>query len=249
MTGKFYIISIGPGNPELITIQALKTLQACDTIFVQTRSKELTWEGSVAHKILTNIQQTYSEWFNSPTNTLDFIKEWDKKLYPLYSPMNYCSESWTEQVKLIIDTVKSGKKAGFVTLGDAGIYSSAYYLLEIIKEKNPKILENVEIIAGISSISYASSLVKKPLCLGDAKLEVIPVHEENLNTTTVYMRPHKGDNLKNKINGNFYHFQNLGLENQAFGEGIPDTIDKYLTILIDFAEIKPSTCPTKSENK
>ncbi|MCK7484382.1 MAG: SAM-dependent methyltransferase [Bacillus subtilis] len=45
MSRKFYIISIGPGDPELITIKALRALALCDVIFVPARTKTSGWEG------------------------------------------------------------------------------------------------------------------------------------------------------------------------------------------------------------
>lgn len=235
MSGNFYIISLGPGNPELITIQALKALHECQIVFVSNRSKDNNWEGSVSYKIIQNIYNTYEKWFENSSDFLGFIRTWQKKLVPIYTPMSYSTEAWNDQIAKINEACQNHSKVGYVTIGDAGIHSSVYYILDIIKQKHKDIFDNTTIIPGISSFSYASSIVKKPLCVGNTKLEVLPLHSEKLETTTVYMRLHKGQDLTDLKGDNLYYFKNLGLENEQYGEGSPGIIDNYLTLVVDFA--------------
>lgn len=227
MTTKFYIISLGPGNPDLLTLQALKTLEKCDVIFVPVRSKTIRWDGSVAYKILSSVKELSEQARN--------------KFSPIYTPMSYSPDAWQEQVDQIVSVCVSGKTAGFVTLGDAAIYSSAYYLLNIIKDKHIDLYKESEVIPGVSSLSYASARVTKPLCLGNTGLEIVPMHQEETKSTKVYMRLHKGDDT-NKLDGNdLYYFENLGLDNENFGVGTPGVIENYLTVVIDFAGLSAPT--------
>lgn len=235
MTSKFYIISLGPGNPELITIQGLRALDECEEIFVPVRSKTLEWEGSVAYRILTSIKNTHKDWFKDTPNGLEFIDKWENKLTPIYTPMSYSKDSWKSQVEQIVKACKTKSKVGFVTLGDAAVFSSAYYLLNLIKDNHSSIYDNIEVVPGITSISYGSAKVKKPLCLGNSSLEIVPMHKEEVNPTKVYMRLHKGDDLSNLKANDLYYFENMGLENEMYGAGSPGIIENYLTFLIDFA--------------
>jgi precorrin-2/cobalt-factor-2 C20-methyltransferase len=232
---RFLIISLGPGKPELITLQALQALKECEKIFVQTRSKELTWKGSVSYRILESIIINYPEWFeilSSKKEYPEFIKD---KLVPIYTPMSYDRKAWDQQIAQILEAYEKCTAVGYVTLGDAGVHSSAYYLLEFIKDRAPEVYHNTEVIPGITSYSYAAAKVKKPLCLGNTLLEVIPKQLEKANTTKVYMRLHKGNNIE-ELNGHqLCTFKNLGLENEEVYQGKPDVIDNYLTLIIDFA--------------
>lgn len=236
MAAKFYVISLGPGDPEMITIKALRAFMDCDAIFVPTRSLAGEWKGSIAYNIIKKIAETHKDWFSKPCDSLAFINNWDTKLKPIYTPMSYSSESWKDQVGLIAEACNSLSKVGFVTLGDAALYSSAYYLLEIIKKNYSDIYENVEVIPGITSISYASSLVKRPLCLGNSSLEIVPMHSDESGKTKVYMRLHKGDDVSHIDNENVYFFENIGLDNGKYGKGTPGIIKNYLTVLVDFAD-------------
>ena len=209
MTAEFYIVSLGPGNPELITIQALKTLESSDVIFVPVRSSKLEWKGSVAYQILKNIHNTNDDWFKTQLDSFNFIKKWEEKFVPIYTPMSYDPESWKDQVEQIVNACNVNTKVSFVTLGDAALFSSAYYLLDIIAQNHPLVYDNTKIVSGISSLSYASALVKKPLCLGNSKLEIVPVHGEELQSTKVYMRLHKGDDLSDLQGNDLYYFENF----------------------------------------
>mgnify|MGYP006288750935 CR=1 FL=1 len=232
---KFYVISLGPGNPELITIQALKALAQSEVIFMPTKSEDLSWDRSVAFKILKNIKNAHAEWFNEAETPFKFMKTWEDKFFPLLSPMKYNPNTWKLQVEAILKAFETHASVGYVTLGDAAVYSTAYYLLDIIEKDHPEIFEVTEIIPGITSYSYASSKVKKPLCLGDSKLEILPTNIETPSTTKVYMRFHRGDSVNIDSYENLYYFENLGLSDETIAKGKPDKIKKYLTLVIDFA--------------
>ncbi len=236
MTANFYIVSLGPGHPELITIQALRVLAQSDVIFVQNRSESNEWKGSVAHKILTGIIDKCSEWFEDCK--FGSVKKIEARLKAVYTPMSYSPQAYSHLIDEIVKACTEHKSVAYVTLGDAALFSSAYYLYDILKEKYQKIADKTEVIAGISSISYASALVKKPLCLGDTKLEVIPMHSDELKSTKVYMRLHKGDDLRDFEAEDLYYFENLCFENEIYNKGKPGIIKNYLTVLIDFAKSK-----------
>ncbi len=93
---------------------------------------------------------------------------------------------------MIYDGFKEYNTLSFVTLGDSAIYSTVYYLLDIIKVQNPKLYCNSEVIAGVTSFSDASAKIKKPLCLGDSRLEIVPLLDRDVPKTTIYMRPKIG---------------------------------------------------------
>ena len=41
-TGKFYGIGVGPGDPELMTLKAVRTIRECDVIVLPVSNRELT---------------------------------------------------------------------------------------------------------------------------------------------------------------------------------------------------------------
>lgn len=221
---KLYMVSLGPGDHELITIKALKALQNSDAICVPTKSSDHSFKRSMTYKIVKKLMDEFN---------------FDKPIIPMYTPMKFKVDDWQRQVDIIYDSFEKYKSLSFVTLGDSGVYSTVYYLLDLIKEQNKTIYDNAEVIAGVTSFSNASAKVKKPLCVGDSSFIIRPLHKKKVPFTTVYMRPKIGmqtDGIKEK--GDIYTFENLNYD----GENIIDTkkekVEKYMTLFIDFANIK-----------
>jgi len=216
---KLYIVSIGPGDPELITLKAYKTIQNSDAVCVPTKS-ENSFERSRAYEITKDATQNV------------------KTVIPVYTPMKLKDEDWDMQVDMILGAFDVADTVSYVTLGDAGVYSTAYYLLEKIAKKAPDIYENTEIIPGITSFSLASARVKKPLCLGEETLHIRPFRPKStLKTTTVYMRPEtKSQNTPN-VGKDAMLFQKLSMgEEKISNYNDEATIDEYMSLLVDFAD-------------
>jgi len=218
LAAKLNFISLGPGDIELITIKALNLIKKSDILVVPSKSKD-NFERSITFKILQKLFKKY-----------DFKKE----LYLLYSPMDFNEKTWIRQANEIIDLSKKYEKISYVTLGDAAIYSSVYYILDKIKILDKFLFENSFIVPGITSFSLASAKIKKPLALGDTAIEILPLSNLNAKKTKIYMRPHLNNEYKFKENGEIYTFINLDLENESILKGIPKVIKKYLTLIIDF---------------
>jgi len=216
---KLYMVSLGPGDFELVTLKALKALKSSDVILVPTKS-EGSFKKSLTHKI---VKKLFEE------------EKFERKLLPVFSPMKFKKEDWESQVELIMEAFWEYKSVSFVTLGDCSIYSTVYYLLEIIKKRDLEVFNNCEVIAGITSFSAASAKVKKPLCLGDSSLEIIPLVEKRTPKTKVYMRPKIGQFTTNlQEGGSFYTFENLFFKDENIIRGKIKEVKKYMTLFIDF---------------
>ena len=217
---KLYMVSLGPSDFELVTIKALKALQKSCAICIPTKSSDNSFKKSITYKIVQDLMNEFN---------------FSKPIIPVYSPMQFKKEDWQREVDILIKSVEKYKIVSFVTLGDASIYSSVYYLLDIIEEQNRDLYKRTEVIAGVTSFSFASSKIKKPICIGDSRFEVIPLLGKEVKSTKIYMRPKVGMNTK-EINeeGIFYTFENLSLSEESIQKGKIERVKKYMTLLIDF---------------
>lgn len=77
--------------------------------------------------------------------------------------------SWRTIAEEIVADVKAGNNVGFITLGDASVYSTYSYLLGNIDNRI-----TVETVAGISAYTQIAATISTPLMLDDELLEVIP---------------------------------------------------------------------------
>ncbi|HEO65279.1 MAG TPA: cobalt-precorrin-2 C(20)-methyltransferase [Spirochaetes bacterium] len=228
---KLYMVSLGPGAPELITIQAALALLDSEIIYVPSSSSDGSFTQSRAYTILQGFnrlaQKTMTKSFES--NLTEFKA--------VYSPRKYKKEDWIRQTQQILEGLKEKDTVAFVTLGDAAIYSTVYFLLDILKEKGMEDL--VQVLPGITSFSQASARIQKPLCLGDSRLEIIPLHpSQDEKHSKVYMRPKVGESLSDlEEEGEIVSFENLNFENENFYNGCPEKVKGYMTLVIDFAKL------------
>ncbi len=222
MNNKLYMVSLGPGDVELLTLKALNAFRDCDAICVPTKSKDKSFTKSISYKIVSQ--------------ALELLKL-EKEIVPVYSPMHFVEEDWDNEAKVILQTAKKYQKVCFVTLGDAGVYSSIYYLLHRIKAENEDLYNNSEVIAGITSFSAASAEAKKALCLGDEQLLIRPINpRHDVKTTEILMRPKIGMDTTELGEGDFYTFENMYLDDAKITPSKISTVKKYMTLFINFAK-------------
>jgi precorrin-2/cobalt-factor-2 C20-methyltransferase len=221
MNQKLFMVSLGPGDAQLLTLKALEAFKACDAICVPTKSEDKSFTKSISYTIVQD--------------ALELINL-AKPIIPVYSPMRFIPQDWEAEAKVILDTFERYNTVCFVTLGDAAIYSSIYYLLDIIKHKAPHIHANTQVIPGVTSFSAASAEVQKALCLGDEELLIKPLNPRHkVHTTKILMRPKIGMNTQELGNGDFYTFENMYLKDAKITPSKIEKVKKYMTLFINFA--------------
>lgn len=166
ITGILYGIGVGPGDPELMTLKAIHTIEQCDVLAVpQTKG--------------------------SRTVALDIVKQTmdisDKNLLPLKIPMSrdkqVIKQNRDEIAKLVIEQLKLGKSVAFLTLGDPTIYSTYLYTHRRVLKQG----FSAQIIPGVPSFCAVAARLNDSLVENEQPLHIIPASydgvEEALNLT------------------------------------------------------------------
>ncbi|AZQ65463.1 precorrin-2 C(20)-methyltransferase [Flammeovirga pectinis] len=155
--GKIYGISLGPGDPDLITVKGLKTLQAVDKIY---------YPGSL-HK--DGIKKSYS------LQVLDNYDLDQEKLNGFYLNMTIdrihvdaVYENTFQQIKI---DYNNGLHVAVVSEGDLSTYSSFSYLLEKFQKENLEVV----LVPGITSFHLGAAVIQKPLALLNQTIKVLPM--------------------------------------------------------------------------
>ncbi len=222
MNEKLYMVSLGPGDVELLTIKALNAFKECDAICVPTKSEDQSFDKSISYKIVSAALELLGI---------------EKKIIPVYSPMRFIQQDWVNEAEVIVQSAQEYGTVCFVTLGDAAVYSSIYYLLDIIKKKNFELCNGCEVIAGVTSFSAASAEVKKALCLGDEELYIKPINPRfEVKRTEILMRPKIGMDTTSLGEGDFYTFENMYLEDAKITASKIKKVQKYMTLFLNFAK-------------
>jgi precorrin-2/cobalt-factor-2 C20-methyltransferase len=154
MKGKLYGVGIGPGDPELLTLKAIRVIKESPVVAVPGQVKEET----VAYKI---VKQALPE--------LD-----EKEFVPVHMPMTKdpvkLEESHDKAAQVIMDVLDSGKDVAFLTLGDPTVYSTYIYVHKRVEAAGYP----TEIISGITSFCAVSAKLNIGLVEKSEPLHVIP---------------------------------------------------------------------------
>jgi precorrin-2/cobalt-factor-2 C20-methyltransferase len=173
--GRFIGIGVGPGDPELITVKAIKSLQAVEVICVP---KSKARKPSMALKMVKEILNERQK----PAEILELI-------FPMTKDELNNRKLWMENASIVATKAKSGNVA-FITLGDPMLYSTFLYLYECVKETYPKI--ELEIIPGITSVTAAAAAAKLPLAENEEVVSIVP---SNLNPAKIEETAKHADTL------------------------------------------------------
>jgi precorrin-2/cobalt-factor-2 C20-methyltransferase len=157
LVGVFIGIGVGPGDPELLTLKATKSLKAVDTICVP---KSHTNRPSMALGMIKPILDERRK----PAEILELV-------FPMSRDDFANRKLWTENAAIVAQKVKKGDVA-FITLGDPMLYSTFLYLYEFVKETYPEI--ELEIIPGVTSVTSVAARSKLPLAEQDEVVTIIP---------------------------------------------------------------------------
>ncbi len=168
MNGKFFAVGIGPGDPELLTIKAVKTIQKSDIIAVPMTNESDSLAEKIAKEYIEN-----------------------KEILHLNMPMTKNKEelqkSHINAAELISSHLKEGKNVSFLTLGDPTIYSTAMYVHKILTNMG----YDTNVVSGITSFCAVGASLNQSLCEKDEILHIIPTTFSDLE----YVSSLKGNKI------------------------------------------------------
>jgi len=136
--GKLYGIGVGPGDPELLSLKAVRILNEVSVIFAAHSSKN---SYSLAKEIITPHVPPLT-----PIVRLDF---------PMTRSRQELESAWKKNADSILSRLDQGQDAAFVTLGDPMIYSTFGYIMRTINTLAPDV--SIEVVPGISSYQAAAA--------------------------------------------------------------------------------------------
>lgn len=116
MNGILYGVSVGPGDPELLTLKAVKTIQACPVIATPQTAGEKT--------LALDIASGAADLTGKEILTLPFLMTRDHQKL---------RESHRAGADAIAAHLRSGKDVAMLNLGDVSVYSSFSYLMELLQ--------------------------------------------------------------------------------------------------------------------
>jgi precorrin-2/cobalt-factor-2 C20-methyltransferase len=150
-------VGCGPGDPELLTVKAVNAIKNADVIMCPT-SKE--GKPSIALSVVSSLIDQ-----NKKPEIVNLV-------FPMTKDKDILENTWQKNSQIIAESVFSGKKVVYLTVGDPYLYSTWIYLHREISVKHPDI--NITVIPGIVSMFTFASKIGISLAEGAEKMAVIP---------------------------------------------------------------------------
>ncbi|MBI5810954.1 MAG: precorrin-2 C(20)-methyltransferase, partial [Deltaproteobacteria bacterium] len=159
ITGTFYGVGAGPGDPELMTLKAVRVLNSCPVIAAPRSAGDSSGDGQALAIVRKAVNLEHKE-----------ILELN---LPMTRDAGLLSKSRIDAAGEITRRLKQGTDVAFVTLGDPMLYSTFGCLAALIKDG----LEGAAVtsIPGITSFSAVASRLSIPLAEGGEKVAIAPV--------------------------------------------------------------------------
>lgn len=219
-----YGVGVGSGDPELMTLKAVRVIKECQVIVVPTEEVEQSVAYQIVKEVVPDLHQ--------------------KELIGLHMPMvkdeSLLQVEQEKSANAVISKLMNGKNVAFLTLGDATIYSTYTYIQKIVEEKGYE----TRIISGIPSFLSAAAQLNTKLVIRDEHLHIIPsvygISEAlPLKGTKVFMKAGKHlMDIKQQLNGvnqKVYFIENCGMVNERIIEGVnemPDVAGYYSMVIV-----------------
>lgn len=151
--GKLFGVGVGPGDPELITVKAVRIIKEADIIFTAASTKN-------KYSLAVEIASPY----------ISASARIEKLSFPMTKDVKEVETAWIHNAKQIAKSLKQGKNAVFLTLGDPTTYSTFGYILKKMDCIMPE--ADIETIPGITSFHAASARLNRILVEGEESLLV-----------------------------------------------------------------------------
>ena len=150
-------IGVGPGDPDLLTVKAVKAIQNADIIMCPASKED---RPSIALSVVSSL-------IDSSKN-----QEIVKLVFPMTKDKDVLESTWKKNAKIMAQKVLSGKNVVYLTVGDPYLYSTWIYMHKDLEENYPEM--NISVIPGIVSMFTFASKVGVSIAEGAEKVAIIP---------------------------------------------------------------------------
>ncbi len=148
--GILYGVGVGPGDPELLTLKAVRVLQTCDRLILPAETREKCRAYQIAVQALPALQEKPWTGFHFPM-TKD-REAMDRQLDAIY----------TEVRKMLAEQ----QTLAFLTIGDPLVYSTYCYMQDRAQAEHFA----VSVVNGIPSFTACAG--RFPMALAEAQEEI-----------------------------------------------------------------------------
>jgi precorrin-2/cobalt-factor-2 C20-methyltransferase len=155
--GCLFGVSLGPGDPGLITRRAWALLERADTVWtypVRSLRKESYVLDIALRAGLTPPARHQS------------------LLFPMTHDVEKLARHWLKAAETVRDLLATGQDVLFLVEGDASTYASFCYLARVLRELDSA--AQIDIVPGVTSFNAACARLQMPLSEQDDTIAIVP---------------------------------------------------------------------------
>lgn len=152
MTGKLHLVGVGPGDPELLTLKAVRLLATVPVVAYPTT-------GETAAALALDIARQH---LNPAATHLPVA-------IPMSTERAPAQAAYDGAAAQIRSHLEAGRDVAWLCEGDPLFYGSAMYLVSRLVPQHP-----VAVIPGITSLTAAAAAIARPLAARNERLKVLP---------------------------------------------------------------------------
>jgi len=157
VNGRIWGVGIGPGDPDLITLKALKVLEVADVVAYPTLEHGESMVRAIAAQYLNrNIEEIVIS-------------------VPMVSDRYPAQKTYNQAAVSISNAVENGKSVAILCEGDPFFFGSFMYLYSRLSNQY-----KIQIIPGVTSISASSAELGLPIGARNDLIMVIPAPLDEL---------------------------------------------------------------------
>jgi precorrin-2/cobalt-factor-2 C20-methyltransferase len=153
--GILYGVSVGTGDPELITVKGLRILQSCDVI---------AFPAGINNR--PGIAQNIIDCWLQPQQQILPLE------FPYTQDLEILQAAWLEAAEKVWHYLNQGINIAFACLGDISFYSTFTYLAQALQQSHPE--AQIETIPGVCSPMAIASVLGIPLTVNQQRLAILP---------------------------------------------------------------------------
>jgi precorrin-4 methylase len=165
--GKFYLVGMGPGDPDLTSLRALKVIEKADLVFAGKRLSDKFKRQLAGKKVYDGYNHKRRP---NPSKTDKAIKG-DKEKRPENARPRLSDEEYrkmhAEFVSLVRTAVSEGKTVAMLDSGDPMIFGPCSWTLDEFKDLN------TEVVPGVSCFNAANAALRAGVTQGKDSHSVI----------------------------------------------------------------------------